>query len=984
MKKVKKKPGSLFDFIRKSIAFLIISIFSAAVCNGQAGSVTGLNLINPTTNLKIKALVSGEVLNLAALPGRKLNIQAVTNPATVGSVVFNLSGQETLVRTDNIGPHYALQGDKAGDYFSWTPTVGSYTLKVQCFAEPDGKGIAGAAVTFTFKVTDLPSTSQFNLNLASTGSGVVTKSPNQAAYASGTKVLLTASPDPGAQFTGWQGDASGTTNPLTVTMDGHKNISATFVQPEPGTIIPYGAIWKYHDKGTDQGSAWTGLSFNDGSWTSGRAKFGYGIKDAATLIGYGPVSSNKYITTYFRKSISITDKDQYASFSGSVKRDDGVRIFINGVEVYRNNLPGGAINYKTLASGATDGSTAHNFTINKTAFVNGNNVIAVEIHQNGATSADMAFDLKLVGKPIKITRGPYLQMGNQSGVTVRWRTNGPTDSRIEVGTVYGTYSLSASNPTVTTEHEVRINGLKTNTKYYYRLGSTKNVLQGDKNNFFKTAPSAETTGKIRIAVFGDCGMDYKGSQAATLNSYLTHTGQNPAELMLLLGDNAYDDGTDAEYQANFFNPYGSTILKNHIIFPTPGNHDYGNQASRTDPYYKIFSMPTAGECGGVPSGTEAFYSYDWGNIHFISLDSYGTEKPGNTRLYDTLGVQVNWLKKDLAANKKKWVIAFWHHPPYSMGTHNSDTEDQMFKIRQNFLRILERGGVDLVLCGHSHSYERSYLLNKHYGWEKSFSKSAHAKSTSSGKYDGSNNSCPYVTVTGAKNHGTVYTIAGSAGGADGKVASAWPHNAMPFSFNRGGMLYLEVTDNRLDAKFLNQDGKIADQYTIMQNVNKTSTKTVASNTPVQLSASWQGSYKWSTGATSKSITVNATRDTTFKVTDSNNCLTDVFKIKVTSPAKVVNVAEDNSVTRIDNQLKPASELPRIFPSHMQKGTSISIEADPAEEMNIMITNSNGMLVQSATIVGSTTIDTSNLAAGIYFVQVIGKDRTKAQKVLITN
>ena len=76
---------------------------------------------------------------------------------------------------------------------------------------------------------------------------------------------------------------------------------------------------------------------------------------------------------------------------------------------------------------------------------------------------------------------------------------------------------------------------------------------------------------------------------------------------------------------------------------------------------------------------------------------------------------MTWLTNDLAANDKEWVIAFWHHPPYTKGSHDSDTEGRLIDMRENALPILESYGVDLVLSGHSHSYERSHLLDGHYG-----------------------------------------------------------------------------------------------------------------------------------------------------------------------------------------------------------------------------------------------------------------------------
>jgi 3',5'-cyclic AMP phosphodiesterase CpdA len=76
---------------------------------------------------------------------------------------------------------------------------------------------------------------------------------------------------------------------------------------------------------------------------------------------------------------------------------------------------------------------------------------------------------------------------------------------------------------------------------------------------------------------------------------------------------------------------------------------------------------------------------------------------------------LTWLENDLAATDKQWIIAYWHHPPYSKGSHDSDLETWSIEMRTNVLPILEAHGVDLVLTGHSHSYERSYLLNGHYG-----------------------------------------------------------------------------------------------------------------------------------------------------------------------------------------------------------------------------------------------------------------------------
>ncbi|WP_461489127.1 InlB B-repeat-containing protein, partial [Pontibacter sp. HJ8] len=172
----------------------------------------------------------------------------------------------------------------------------------------------------------------------------------------------------------------------------------TFQAAAQTSIVAFNSSWKYLDNGTNQGTAWRAASFSDGSWKTGNGKFGYGISDAATRINFGPNAKKKYITTYFRKSISLADPSIYSSYTAKVKRDDGVVVYVNGTQVYRNNLPSTAITYTTLATEANDnGSVSQSFTINPSAFIKGTNVIAVEVHQAKATTPDMAFDLELVG-----------------------------------------------------------------------------------------------------------------------------------------------------------------------------------------------------------------------------------------------------------------------------------------------------------------------------------------------------------------------------------------------------------------------------------------------------------------------------------------------------------------------------------------------------------------------------------------------------------
>lgn len=136
----------------------------------------------------------------------------------------------------------------------------------------------------------------------------------------------------------------------------------------------------------------------------------------------------------------------------------------------------------------------------------------------------------------------------------------------------------------------------------------------------------------------------------------------------MLGDNAYSTGTDNQYQAAVFDMYPE-LLRQSVLWTTLGNHDgyTADSATQTGPYYDNFTLPTAGEAGGLASGTEAYYSFDYANIHFICLESHETNRTPS-------GAMLAWLQQDVAATTQRWVIAFWHHPPYTKGSHNSDTE----------------------------------------------------------------------------------------------------------------------------------------------------------------------------------------------------------------------------------------------------------------------------------------------------------------------
>lgn len=166
------------------------------------------------------------------------------------------------------------------------------------------------------------------------------------------------------------------------------------------TLVPAGSTWRYLDDGSDPGSAWVSMAFDDRGWAAGPAQLGYGDGDEATVVRYGSTANDKYITTYFRLAFEVPDRSAYVDFTLSLLRDDGAVVYLNGLEVFRSNLPAGAMTYRTLASSSIGGSSEATFyttTLASSNLVNGLNLLAVEVHQGATNSTDLSFDLALVG-----------------------------------------------------------------------------------------------------------------------------------------------------------------------------------------------------------------------------------------------------------------------------------------------------------------------------------------------------------------------------------------------------------------------------------------------------------------------------------------------------------------------------------------------------------------------------------------------------------
>ena len=588
---------------------------------------------------------------------------------------------------------------------------------------------------------------------------------------------------------------------------------------QTNVLLSIAAPWRYQTNNLD-GVGWTAANYNDSSW--------FGPGNALLYVETDPLPAAKNTplpersgggplnTYYFRTSFVVSNAQNVNLLVFSNLVDDGAVYYLNGVEIQRLYMSAGGVVYTNRSSVSHEATSYDVFSIagdTLTNLLEGTNVLAAEVHQTSSSSTDIVFGSAVTevrGAAASLTRGPYLQLSTPTSIVIRWRTTAGANSRIIYGTNLAVLNLTNDISSLVSEHIITLTNLQPDTKYYYSIGSTtSNLAAASASQFFLTHPLPGTTKPMRIWVIGDAGTA-TANQTAVYTSFTNFNGTNLVRAWLQLGDNAYDEGSDADYQTAVFDVY-SDLLRRSVTWPTLGNHETKQLTDYVDtyPYFNMFTLPTAGEAGGVASGTEHYYSFDLGMAHFICLDSMTADRSPN-------GAMLTWLQSDLAVTTNRWIIAYWHHPPYTKGSHNSDTEADLGSVRTNFLPILEAGGVDLILSGHSHSYERSFLLNGHYGLSSIFNSNTMVMQPGGGAGAGAYRKHDSLGYPALPNRGAVYAVAGSSGKTSGGTLN---HPAMYYSTNALGSMVLDFNSNRLDIIFLRETTITNDTFTLIKDNN---------------------------------------------------------------------------------------------------------------------------------------------------------------------
>jgi hypothetical protein len=433
-------------------------------------------------------------------------------------------------------------------------------------------------------------------------------------------------------------------------------------------------------------------------------------------------------------------------------------------------------------------------------------------------------------------RGPYLALGTPTSMRIVWRTQPkgepavrygrspnlldrgvPPDEIVDKAKGHPDAAFALhSAPKGIRQYEATVSGLEPATTYYYAVYDGDRLLAGgDETHRFTTHPTAGTQAPLRFWVVGDSGTgdDHQASVHNAMREF-TRRQDHPIDIYLHVGDMAYGGGTDDEFSRNFFEPYRET-LQNTVCWPAMGNHEGVTSDGQTGigPYFDSYVLPADGEAGGVVSGTEAFYAFDYGNVHFIVLDSFDLDRSPNAPM-------ARWLTSDLAQVDADWIFAYWHHPPYTKGSHDSDTELELIEMRENIMPLLEAGGIDMVFSGHSHIYERSMLLDGAYATPTTAEGVILDDGDGDLAGDGS-----YRKSAGIFPHeGTVAVVTGHGGAGVARMGT------MPIMrrviYPEHGSMIVDVDEDTATVIMLNAQGEQRDSFQIVKRGRVTPTRVV--------------------------------------------------------------------------------------------------------------------------------------------------------------
>lgn len=291
---------------------------------------------------------------------------------------------------------------------------------------------------------------------------------------------------------------------------------------------------------------------------------------------------------------------------------------------------------------------------------------------------------------VQLVRQPYLQNAFKDSISILWITNKGDKAIVKYGTSKAMDKIANGdifNDSSKTRNTVTIKGLEPGKKYYYAIYTDDKLLASGEDYFFTTEP-AEKNASFSFYAMGDIGEPVSKGGFPEITSWQIHNLKNRPDFGLGLGDIIYPDGESSFADAYLFKPM-EPILKNIPFYPALGNHDW-----HVDPdtnFIKEWKLPN----------NEHYYSFDYGNAHFIALDTR------SGKIFDQEN-QMEWFENNLinAQGKYDWIFVYFHHNGITC------TYKPEYKAVVDMYPLFTKYNVDLVLNGHAHTYERLMPFDK--------------------------------------------------------------------------------------------------------------------------------------------------------------------------------------------------------------------------------------------------------------------------------
>lgn len=365
------------------------------------GAATAVSITTQPTSQGV-AIGGTAMFRVVAAGTAPLSYQWRLNGVNLANSTFVSGATSDTLTLSNVQPGQAGNYSVVVSNLRGSVTSGNAALQVNTPPTldpiPDRTTVRGAIVALNARATDtdLPAqTITYSLAPGAPAGATINATSGAFAWTAAASVVPST-----VQVTVRAVDSG--TPPLTNARTFRITIQPGYVTNQ--VLIPFGAVWRYRDTGENLGTNWVGLGYSDAAWASGPAPLGYGNGTEATVVGFGGDTANRYPTTYFRHRFSVGDAATFSSLALRFVRDDGVVFHLNGVELLRDNMPAGLINYGTFSTSGIgsgeEGVTNVSPSLSPARLSSGSNVLALELHNSSVSSGDIAIDAELSGQMI--------------------------------------------------------------------------------------------------------------------------------------------------------------------------------------------------------------------------------------------------------------------------------------------------------------------------------------------------------------------------------------------------------------------------------------------------------------------------------------------------------------------------------------------------------------------------------------------------------